>query len=126
MINFAMCSCVLEAYRVEKKNKAKDKNKEVKLQPKDQIKISNIAESITKLIDMLIKKLSLLGFNVKIRKNAILKRDDKDLALLISLSTFLLKEQSFFHFPSLFNFVFPIVYKLPLSTKTLKKDTSKP
>lgn len=75
---------------------------------------------------MLIKKLSLLGFNVKIRKNTILERDNKDLALLISLSTFLLKEQSFFYFPSLFNFIFPIVYKLPLSTKTLKKDTSKP
>lgn len=33
MVNFAICSCVLEAYRVEKKSKAKDKNKEVKLQP---------------------------------------------------------------------------------------------
>lgn len=126
MVNFAICSRVLEAHRTEKKSKAKDKNKEVKLQPKDWIKISDTAESTTESSDMLIKELSLLGFNVKIGKNGILEPDDKDLALLISLSTPSPEHQSPFSFPSPFDFVPPTVYKPPLSTKPPKEDTPKP
>lgn len=125
MLNFAICCYILKSHKIEKKSKAKDKNKKVKLQFKDQIKILDIAKSITESNNILIKKLSLLKFNVKIEKNGILKSDNKDLVFLISQSTLLPKYQSLFFFLSLFDFIPPIVYKPPLLIKSLKKDTLK-
>lgn len=123
MVNITICGRVLEAHRPAGKSRAKDEKKEVNLQPKDLIKISGLTENTTESCNMLIKKLSLLGVNVKIGKNGIVELDGKDPALSTSPSAFLPARQSPFSFP--LDFVPETVHRPLLSTKPPKEDTPK-